>query len=180
MWYNRGSQKGGYQMKAVTGQQSRSASRQRLLDFLGGKCVHCGNADARVLQIDHVNGDGAACRALMTPGEQRDDIFIAPTNYQLLCANCNWIKRVENGEVRGRETPTKKVARERKVWVINRLQNGRVLLQDVVSELATAHSLSKKGAYALLQQLEQGGIVAKTSGGTACNQKWVALKLSLA
>ena len=90
------------------------AKRAQALTHLGARCSnpHCGwtNADgsigctdARCLQIDHVKGDGAKKRhggegngvvsyrkVLKTvPGEE----------YQLLCANCNWIKREVNGEL---------------------------------------------------------------------------------
>lgn len=75
------------------------------IDILGGKCARCGFSDIRALQIDHINGDGAEKRK---QGEnsytQRKFIVEHPkdakTEYQVLCANCNWIKRFENGETR--------------------------------------------------------------------------------
>lgn len=74
--------------------------RARLIAHLGGKCVRCGFSDSRALQIDHVNGDGhklwrkprnasAYFKEVMGDKEGR---------FQLLCANCNWIKRAENNE----------------------------------------------------------------------------------
>jgi len=70
--------------------------------FLGGCCVRCGNTDIRVLQIDHKNGGGSKhIRSVsgMTRYKRlalgQDDI----NKYQLLCANCNWIKRHENKEI---------------------------------------------------------------------------------
>ena len=76
-------------------------TRLKILDLLGGKCMRCGFSDFRALQVDHVNGGGsAAYRA----GLFRDafsrlrEIQEHPEQYQLLCANCNWIKRYMNGE----------------------------------------------------------------------------------
>jgi hypothetical protein len=57
------------------------------------------------LQIDHVNGDGSKERG----GKQHNNYTVMLTEiiegnkngrFQLLCANCNWIKRYENNEVR--------------------------------------------------------------------------------
>ena len=76
--------------------------RIEILDTLGGKCKECGFSDYRALQVDHVNGDGAEDRKNgMGRNHTRQVIesFLNNENkYQLLCANCNWIKRVENKE----------------------------------------------------------------------------------
>ena len=80
--------------------------REAILDRTGRCCVRCGFADTRALQIDHIQGDGArdhgrnsanlgyyrqVLRSLST-GERR---------YQVLCANCNWIKAQEEGAQAG-------------------------------------------------------------------------------
>lgn len=70
----------------------------------GGSCARCGFSDIRALQIDHVRGDGAEHRREI--GRANIYAWLAKHNYpqdgrfQVLCANCNWIKRAENGEVR--------------------------------------------------------------------------------
>ncbi|CAK0755098.1 hypothetical protein CCP1ISM_50030 [Azospirillaceae bacterium] len=78
--------------------------RQRVVEILGGKCKRCGFQDIRALQIDHINGGGykeirknsAKVRyRLVLESVQRKE-----NKYQLLCANCNWIKRYENKESR--------------------------------------------------------------------------------
>lgn len=84
---------------------TRTLNRKRRLDiisYLGGKCVKCGFSDWRALQIDHVNGGGskervATCGANMAGYYKRikED---KTGRYQLLCANCNWIKKYENNE----------------------------------------------------------------------------------
>lgn len=83
--------------------------RAAALEALGGKCVRCGFSDARALQFDHVNGDGfrdykkvngrrvRRHRSLGTVYKQIAE-NAEPGRYQLLCANCNWIKRDEEGE----------------------------------------------------------------------------------
>lgn len=66
---------------------------------LGGCCKSCGYKDIRALHIDHVNGDGKAERGIRKTIYNRivaDKTDIS--RYQLLCANCNWIKRLEQNE----------------------------------------------------------------------------------
>ncbi len=71
-------------------------SRQKALISLGGKCFLCGNDDLRVLQIDHINGDGNKERRFSRESMFRKIINMAPSEvklkYQLLCANCHAIK----------------------------------------------------------------------------------------
>ena len=76
----------------------RRALRAAALAHLGGVCCRCGFSDVRALQIDHVNGGGSKeHRAIRNDGIHRK-VLAGEPGYQLLCANCNWIKRVENGE----------------------------------------------------------------------------------
>ena len=70
---------------------------------LGGVCVRCGyNADIRALQIDHINSDGRDERAEMRDNQRKLYRLISELGsqgrYQVLCANCNQIKRMEAGE----------------------------------------------------------------------------------
>lgn len=72
---------------------------------LGGKCVVCGFKDMRALQLDHINGGGVKeikkiGRFRMLSDIMELDITVVMKKYQVLCANCNWIKRSENKEVR--------------------------------------------------------------------------------
>ena len=78
----------------------RNKRRIKLLMFLGGRCEWCDNNDMRVLQLDHVAGDGAKERRKLNGHDVINRAFDKPNNYQLLCANCNWIKRFENNEHR--------------------------------------------------------------------------------
>lgn len=81
--------------------------RKSVLEALGGKCLKCGFDDIRALQIDHVNGGGSKERKSREyKGSFHSNVlksFLAKEDkYQLLCANCNWIKRFENNEAKGR------------------------------------------------------------------------------
>ena len=88
--------------KGNTFNQKEYVKRRReiLIHALGGKCVECAFDDIRALQVDHINGGGSRERK---KGEVSDtkilESFLKKENkYQLLCANCNWIKRFKNGE----------------------------------------------------------------------------------
>jgi hypothetical protein len=74
--------------------------RDAVITFLGGKCKRCQFSDRRALQIDHVNGGGWKENRSTANRDIYLKIFSGDQNYQLLCANCNWIKRYENGEHR--------------------------------------------------------------------------------
>jgi len=80
--------------------------RQHILNLYGRKCARCNFSDERALQLDHKKGfakkyefngkkypyRGVILYSRILLGELPQDDF------QLLCANCNWIKRHENGE----------------------------------------------------------------------------------
>lgn len=77
--------------------------RQSLLVLLGNKCVKCGFSDPRALQVDHINGGGSIEKKKTTRTFSKmiiESVLKEENKYQLLCANCNWIKRYENHEVR--------------------------------------------------------------------------------
>jgi hypothetical protein len=90
--------------------------RERIVTLLGGRCnsSECrwvgidgiqGCDDLRCLQIDHIFGNGRE-EALLKGNsyQQYKQILDDPdkrSKYQLLCANCNWIKRRVNNEYGG-------------------------------------------------------------------------------
>jgi len=83
------------------GKPTYDYERDRALDVLGGVCVTCDFADRRALQIDHIDGGGAADRkSFKSATDYYRYIADAPTGYQILCANCNAIKRIEQGQHR--------------------------------------------------------------------------------
>lgn len=79
--------------------------KKQVYDLLGRFCARCGFSDSRALQIDHIHGGGnKEKRELKTRSDSRLFLHILQhTNpkdvYQILCANCNWIKKHENNEI---------------------------------------------------------------------------------
>lgn len=78
----------------------RDQLRKAVIRKLGNKCKRCSFKDIRALQIDHIHGGGV--KELKTLRRERMYLNILEdkekNKYQLLCANCNWIKRYENKE----------------------------------------------------------------------------------
>lgn len=90
----------------MASQSEKSRAKYRLLRdaacvHLGSVCTRCGFTDARALQIDHVEGGGKRELASLENKAYLEKVLVSVpgVSYQLLCANCNWIKRVENDEV---------------------------------------------------------------------------------
>lgn len=72
-----------------------------VLDKFKNQCGRCGYTDIRALQVDHVNGGGSIVREVQKRNWWKFYKEVAldkEGKYQLLCANCNWIKRYENKE----------------------------------------------------------------------------------
>lgn len=81
-------------------QEKRNKFRKELLKLAGGiECKSCGFQDWRALQIDHINGNGRKDDSIRKNQVKfKRDVIENPNKYQVLCANCNWIKRYENNE----------------------------------------------------------------------------------
>lgn len=83
----------------------KSKLKEDIFNILGGKrCVRCGFTDERALQIDHINGRGNAerknfNRPAVMRAYYRQHPEEAKKKLQVLCANCNWIKRDEKHEL---------------------------------------------------------------------------------
>lgn len=76
-------------------------NRYKVFQRLGFSCVKCGFNDIRALQFDHINGGGSKERRSMRPYLYYAHLLEDPDlelKIQVLCANCNIIKVVENGE----------------------------------------------------------------------------------
>ncbi len=86
--------------------KTKSKLKQEVLSYYSdGKvvCARCGYSDIRALGLDHVNGGGAKHRRLGLAGNGfyvwlKKNNF--PAGLQVLCMNCNWVKRVENDELK--------------------------------------------------------------------------------
>ena len=82
---------------------SRLKLKLELFEKMGGKCSKCGFSDHRALQIDHINGGGTKDikNHKTVLRYQKSVLFSVESGekkYQILCANCNWIKRFERKE----------------------------------------------------------------------------------
>lgn len=83
----------------------RNRIKLSMIDILGGKCIKCGFSDIRALQVDHIDSIGRKDEARNGKGgmyhkQVIKSVLNKENKYQLLCANCNWIKKVENNEVK--------------------------------------------------------------------------------
>lgn len=83
--------------------ERRLRIRENILTLFGRKCKNCGYCDdVRALQVDHIHradvprnhtarsGHGLYIRILSG--------LLSITDFQLLCANCNWLKKLDNNE----------------------------------------------------------------------------------
>lgn len=75
----------------------REKLKNEIYEAYGGAfCKCCGNDRRECLQIDHINGGGSAHLKSINNGKNiytwlRKNKY--PEGFQVLCANCNWIKR---------------------------------------------------------------------------------------
>ena len=108
--------KGYHQRRKAATRAAETTRIQRLvlIYMLGGKCSckgsdcwHDGEClvdDVRCLQLDHINGDGAADRREHGGGTGIIGYYYrhpeeAKGKLQVLCANCNWVKKHNNREI---------------------------------------------------------------------------------
>ncbi len=75
--------------------------RAMLYEIVGKQCVGCGHDDIRVLEFDHVHGDGAEDRRKFQGARSMLEFYvahpaIAKRALQTMCRNCNWLKRKGN------------------------------------------------------------------------------------
>ena len=69
----------------------------------GARCLKCGFSDHRALNLDHINGGGSIQRR----ESPSNTIYLLlkregyPAGFQVLCANCNSIKKHTNREFTG-------------------------------------------------------------------------------
>ena len=142
--------------RITQGRERRVENRQAILELYGRRCSNCGyHRDERALQLDHVEGkpdpryrSGAQLYAAILNGTIPDHLF------QLLCANCNVIKKfsspiesnlhVEIGMTARMQTETRNSETSLKLRPVsetngfNDLQNGET---DIVSSGRSAISV---------------------------------------
>lgn len=101
-YHRRGNGKYKRQKSEYAKRKNQEWKIQVLTHYAGGlpKCTRCGFSDIRALSIDHINGGGNRHR------QEIKRTFYHwliqqnyPLGYQVLCMNCQFIKRVEEEEV---------------------------------------------------------------------------------
>ena len=75
----------------------KAVLRKKILDLFGRKCSNCGfEKDEGVLQLDHIEGQPERFSA--RSGWQLYELIIngsiSDTHFQILCCNCNFLKRL--------------------------------------------------------------------------------------
>jgi len=96
--------------REINHEYQESLKLEVLGHYSGGfpKCAKCGIEDIRVLSIDHINGDGCKHRRELGMGAgfpfycwlKKNNY---PLGFQVLCFNCQAIKRFEGKESGGRK-----------------------------------------------------------------------------
>ena len=73
--------------------------RAKAFELHGAKCTHCGFDNIKALQLDHIKPMAIRYRRRKDPGLNVTlDALLFPEWFQVLCANCNYIKRVDRRE----------------------------------------------------------------------------------
>ena len=91
--------------KGIYDRMTRDKYRESVFEILGLRCKICGFNDLRALHIDHINGGGQKERKLQGGGQAYHKIILSKImqgvrEYQILCANCNFIKEHELRKLR--------------------------------------------------------------------------------
>lgn len=76
--------------------------KERVFEAYGGwRCACCGETEKLFLTIDHIHNDGAQHRKSLGHGSMRTYRWLRqrkfPPGFQVLCMNCNFGKRMNNG-----------------------------------------------------------------------------------
>lgn len=77
---------------------AKARERERLYEMYGHVCARCNFNDKRALTLDHIKNNGNTERAEL--GERgvyrKAKAYHQPEEYQILCMNCQFIKRTED------------------------------------------------------------------------------------
>lgn len=84
--------------------QYKKKKKLAAVAHLGGKCVVCGERDFRCLEVDHVENDGYLEKVPRDSTYYNKVMKDDTGRYQLMCSNCNSIKRYEHREEQQRNT----------------------------------------------------------------------------
>lgn len=87
--------------RKVHDRKYHSKLKKKVFDYYGYVCNCCGESTEKFLAVDHVNGDGAKHRRGNSWGSTaiyRDIVKQGfPSDYQILCHNCNIGRHLNGG-----------------------------------------------------------------------------------
>lgn len=103
--------------RALRGELPTNKYKVLVFNHYGTKCIGCGMSDLRCLSIDHINGDGNVHRRkLKSQGGSMFYRWIVrqgfPNWLQVLCMNCQFIKRHEHLELFDKQAITEAIKYE--------------------------------------------------------------------
>lgn len=104
--------------------------RIRVIAGYGGQCKCCGENTEELLELDHINGDGAEHRKTGLSSTQLYKIVERagfPNDYQILCVTCNKCKR------RSRECPHANKARSDREEILRNSQLSQLEISAIFS-----------------------------------------------
>ena len=85
--------------KALWRKEKTARDRKEMFDKMGGVCVCCGEKDSIYFQVDHINNDADYSGGSKSGAIKLREYLLEPDRFQLLCANCNHAKRMNNGNL---------------------------------------------------------------------------------
>jgi hypothetical protein len=96
--------------KKAQRKERTSRDRATMYDLMGGKCVCCGERNPIFFQVDHVENDQDYRGNYNNGGSLKLRNYLKePDRYQLLCANCNYAKRINDGSLYFPEKWTRRI-----------------------------------------------------------------------
>jgi len=85
---------------SIRSKERTSALRSKILDHYGRRCSCCSESEYLFLTVDHVNNNGSLERKIYRGSMALYNHIITenyPSQYQILCMNCNFGKRMNGG-----------------------------------------------------------------------------------
>jgi hypothetical protein len=122
----------------------RDKLKEIVYDYYGRRCACCGETEPMFLSIDHVNNDGYALRKYKGHPQQGHVRFLRwlidnnfPSDYQILCMNCNFGK-AKNGGVCPHQTGSTTISQEStpKLVEARHTQTGDDIVSSTVKAVA--------------------------------------------
>lgn len=127
--------------------------REELLQILGGKiCKHCEITDSRILQIDHIFGNGKEMPLSDTNilDIYLDNPYLAKTELQVLCCNCHRIKSIECGDLgrrKGESIPLPVKKKDIPKKYLDELEQSKIPRKKIITQTYPRNNLNNMDWY---------------------------------